>query len=32
MLGLVALHVAAALRHHFLLRDGVLADITRMGD
>ncbi|MEH3041645.1 MAG: cytochrome b [Sphingomonas paucimobilis] len=24
MLGLVALHVAAALRHHFLLRDGVL--------
>lgn len=25
MAGLVALHVAAALRHHFLLRDGVLA-------
>lgn len=25
MLGLVALHVAAALRHHFLLRDGVLS-------
>lgn len=24
MLGLVVLHVAAALRHHFLLRDGVL--------
>ncbi|MDJ0276988.1 cytochrome b [Sphingomonas sp. 2R-10] len=24
MAGLVALHVAAALRHHFLLRDGVL--------
>ena len=27
MLVLVAIHVAAALRHHFLLRDGVL---TRM--
>jgi len=25
MLGLVALHVAAALRHHFVLRDGVLS-------
>jgi len=25
MLGLVALHVAAALRHHFLLRDDVLS-------
>ena len=25
MLGLVALHIAAALRHHFLLRDGMLA-------
>ncbi len=24
MAGLVALHIAAALRHHFLLRDGVL--------
>ncbi|RWX58397.1 cytochrome b/b6 domain-containing protein, partial [Mesorhizobium sp. M2A.F.Ca.ET.039.01.1.1] len=26
-IGLVALHIAAALRHHFLLRDNVL---TRM--
>jgi cytochrome b561 len=25
MAGLVALHIAAALRHHFLLRDGVLS-------
>lgn len=25
MLALVALHIAAALRHHYLLRDGVLA-------
>ena len=25
MAGLVALHVAAALRHHFILRDGVLS-------
>ena len=24
MLALVALHVAAALRHHFILRDGIL--------
>lgn len=28
MLGLIALHVAAALRHHFLLRDDVLARMT----
>lgn len=28
MIALVALHVAAALRHHFLLRDNVLARMT----
>ena len=28
MLVLVAIHVAAALRHHFLLRDGVLARMS----
>ena len=24
MLGLVVLHIAAALRHHFILKDGVV--------
>ena len=28
MIGLLALHVGAALRHHFLLRDNVLARMT----
>ncbi len=28
MIGLLVLHVAAALRHHFLLRDSVLARMT----
>ena len=28
MLALVALHIAAALRHHFVLRDGVLRRMT----
>jgi cytochrome b561 len=31
LLGLVALHVAAALRHHFLLRDGILLRMLRPG-
>ncbi len=28
MLALVLIHVAAALRHHFLLRDGLLARMS----